>query len=907
MQSGFWRKCRLCLRWSRRAVLAAVVLLICALVWLDRVGVPDFLQRRLVASLRERGAELQFSRLRFSLVHGLIAENVRAGNAGLPDSPVLSAAEVRLELNPRALLRGRLQLDGFTLREGRFTLPLTPTNVLQLDGIQTELRFRANDTWSLDNFKAGFKGAKLALAGDITHAPELRNWAVFQGAKTGGASASRAQLKGLSDVLDKIRFTGTPQLSLTVEGDARDIHSFAVHLAVNAPGVQTPWAAVRDLQLAAQLTAPVIAPTNYDAAWAWWTNLQPCRLVWTAKLAQLKSDKLNAEAIACAGYWSAPELAFTNLSARLGDGDLAGRVRLDVATRELGFTNVSACDLHAVSALLTDKTRERLADFSWTQPPVLHAGGSLVLPAWTNRQPDWRGGVQPTIRLLGDLAFTNGTAFGAAIDSAAMQFAYSNLVWQVPALAVAQSRTRLVINGTEDDATKDYRWRVNGAFDPAAVRPFLTASNAVRGLNQLAFNEPVQLDAEVCGRLYDYSSITATGRLALADFAVRGQSVDSVAGDFSYTNRVLEFFKPRLWRGAQTMTADRITLDFDRRLISFKGGYSTADPQAVARAIGPKTGEIMAPYHFLQPPTVFVEGCAPLRDVNGGRDVDDADLRFDIVGGVPFECLKLRAARVTGTIHWLGQSLILTNITAELYGGSGSGFAGFDFRVPHEGADYQFTAVVTNISVRALAVDLAPRTNHLEGTLSGRLVVTRADSRDWRTLDGFGQARLRDGLIWDIPLFGILSPVLNAVSPGLGDSRATDAEAAFTITNGVIYTGRLEINTGMTRLLYVGTVDLRENVNARVTAQLLHNVWVVGPIISTIFTPVTKVFEYKVTGTLQNPKKEPVYVPKFLLMPLHPIRSLEELFPSADFFSNPTNAPPAAANFQNGQLMPTEK
>jgi hypothetical protein len=355
---------------------------------------------------------------------------------------------------------------------------------------------------------------------------------------------------------------------------------------------------------------------------------------------------------------------------------------------------------------------------------------------------------------------------------------------------------------------------------------------------------------------------------------------------------VLEFSNLDLWRGAQTMTAGLIALDFNRKLISFKNGYSTADPAAISRAIGPKTAQIMAPYHFLQPPTVFVEGCVPLHDVNGVHDVDDADLRFDVVGGVPFQCLKLRAARITGTVHWLGETLILTNVAAELYGGAGNGFANFDFRVPHEGADYQFTAAVTNINLHALAADLSSPTNHLEGALSGRIVVTRADSRDWRTLDGFGQARLRDGLIWDIPLFGMLSPVLNAISPDLGNSRATDAAASFAITNGVIYSDSLGINTAMTRLQYAGTVDLRGKVNAHVTAQLLHNLPGVGPFISWITTPFTKLFEYKVSGTLENPRKDPVYVPKLFLLPLHPFRTLEDLIPGGSFFS-PTNAPPA--------------
>ena len=152
-----------------------------------------------------------------------------------------------------------------------------------------------------------------------------------------------------------------------------------------------------------------------------------------------------------------------------------------MATREFTFTNASCFDVHAIAALLTEKTRERLADFSWTQPPSLQASGSLILPAWTNRQPDWRDEVQPTIQLNGELAITNGVFSGVAIDSARTHFSYSNLVWQLPDLAVVKSKSRLKLSGGEDDATKDYHWHIRGVLDPEVVRPFLTASNAVRG------------------------------------------------------------------------------------------------------------------------------------------------------------------------------------------------------------------------------------------------------------------------------------------------------------------------------------------------------------------------------------------------------------------------------------------
>jgi hypothetical protein len=513
----------------------------------------------------------------------------------------------------------------------------------------------------------------------------------------------------------------------------------------------------------------------------------------------------------------------------------------------------------------------------------------LILPAWTNHQPDWRAEVQPTIQLNGALAITNGMTSGITVDLARTHFSYSNLVWRLPDLEVVKSKSRLELSGNEDDATKDYHWHIHGVLDPEAARPFLTTSNARRGLEIMKFTEPLALEADVSGRLYDYDSIAAAGRVALTNFAVRGEAFGDVTSALNYTNRVLEFLNPQMHTGAQVMTADQVVLDFNRRLIRFTNGFSTADPGPVTRAIGPKTGRVVAPYHFLQPPTVRVNGQVPLHDMNGGRDMTDADLRFDIIKGGPFEWMKFKTTNIVGTIHWQNQSLILTNVAAAFYGGNGKGFANFDFRAPHEGADYQFAVNVTNVNLHLLAADLSSPTNHLEGTLAGRLVVTDADSRDWRAWDGFGHANLHDGLLWDIPIFGILSPVLNTFVPGLGNSRATDAAARFVITNGVIYTDSLEIRSTMMRLEYAGTADLKQNVHARVTAQLLRDTWVVGPLVSTVLWPVSKLFEYKITGTLKNPKSEPVYVPKLLLLPLHPIRTLEGMFPGGE---TGTNAPP---------------
>ena len=884
---GFWRKCRIALRCVRFAVWAVVLAALCAFAWFNLVGLPGFLKTRLVAALHERGADLEFSRMRLRLVHGFVCDNVRLGQAKTPDSPAFSAREVQLRLDIPALLHRRLLVDGLVVRDGRFTLPLTATNALALTNLQTELRFAADDTWSLDHFSAEFNGVRLLLSGEVAHAPEVRNWKLFSGKVSGDRGAPATSLRNFSEVLAAIRFDGRPQLNVRLDGDAREVHSFTLRLGATVPGVRTPWFSAQDLQATAKLTAPADAPVNIDPAWNFWTNLQPFRLAWTARAAEVRSAPLNADAVECTGAWSAPELAVTRLSARLGRGRLDAGARLDVATRAVTFTNDSDFDLHAVAALLTGKTRERLSEISWTHPPVLRADGALVLPAWTDGTGDWADRIAPTVRLRGALAFTNAVAGGVPVDRVRTHFAYSNRVWRLPDLELAQARTRLVLDGEEDEATKNFRCRVSGELDAASVKPFLTTSNAVRGFGHLSFGEPVALTLEVAGNLYDVNRLTVTGHIALKNFSIRQQAIERLSADLCYSNLTAEFFHPQLSRagGTQAFAAEKLTLDIAGQKLIFNGGAGNVEPSVVAQAIGPKTAKAMAPYQFLAIPQARVEGCVPLRhDAEGELVTDDADLRFDIVGDTPFRWRRFETPRITGTIHWWRHHLILTNAVAETYGGESRGWGDFDLHTPGAGTEFSFFITGTNADFHRMGQALWSPTNQLEGALSGTVMVTSANSEDWRTWNGYGTAKLSNGLLWNVPVFGLVSPVLNTVAPGLGlgNSQATDAAGRFTMTNGVIFTDSLEIRTAMMRLQYVGTVDLRENVNARVTAQLMRNTPVLGGIMSILFSPVSKAFECEVTGTLGDPKVKPVYVvPRIFLVPLHPIRTVEDMFTPA--------------------------
>jgi hypothetical protein len=103
-----------------------------------------------------------------------------------------------------------------------------------------------------------------------------------------------------------------------------------------------------------------------------------------------------------------------------------------------------------------------------------------------------------------------------------------------------------------------------------------------------------------------------------------------------------------------------------------------------------------------------------------------------------------------------------------------------------EGTEMRFPAPVTNANLRGLMADLGATTNAaLDGRLDLQLAVTEARTDRADSWNGFGQVALRDGLIWAIPIFSVLSEPLDAMMPGVGRSRISSATASFLITNSV--------------------------------------------------------------------------------------------------------------------------
>jgi hypothetical protein len=643
---------------------------------------------------------------------------------------------------------------------------------------------------------------------------------------------------------------------------------------VQASNAVTPWGGARQVRVNAMLQPSTNNPFP-DASWAWWAKLAPYPIDVKAELTDVHSPKLDADEILCSSQWRGPELSIEKLSATLYGGKIDGKAKLNVATREVSFGVASDIDAQKVAPLLTLQAQNWLTNYSWNNPPQVKAAGALVLPAgvWTNRHPDWRGETRPSLQLDGQFHVADGAYRGIHALTADSHFTYSNMCWRLPDLVATRPEGNVNLFHENNDRTKEYYFRFASTVDPQAMR-LLFPTNQQRGFDLFSITQPPVVEGEIWGRWHDRDGIHGHARVSATNFAVRGQSVDLLQTQVDYTNRTLTLVKPRAWRaGKQELSASSVSYTIGEMRILVTNGFSTAEPMAVARAIGPHIEQNLSPYRFLRPPTVSVEGAIPIRSER------DADLHFSVDGG-PFQWWKLGASHINGKIDWVGQQLSLKDMKGDFYLGKATGSADFNFNTSSRSADFKFTLVATDASLNLLAKDLTDgQSNKLEGLLTGRLEITNANTADWGKWGGAGRVNLRDGLIWDIPIFGVFSPALDTIMPGLGSSRAREGSATFIVTNGVIYSGDLKVETLMARLKYWGTINLKGVVDARMEAQLFRNAWVVGPVLSLALWPVSKTFEYQITGSIHKPKSDPVFIPKVLFFPLHPVETIKDMMP----------------------------
>ncbi len=641
----------------------------------------------------------------------------------------------------------------------------------------------------------------------------------------------------------------------------------------------TRWGTATNALLSGHVTRRPSHPPIANPAWGLWTDLEPYAIDWEWLLTDLRRTNVIVQKIICNGQWLAPELNVNHLKFDLYQGALTATGRLDVATRELTGHLDSNFELRSLASLFPTNYQAWLGDFAWTNPPAIQLTTTATLPPWTTNTTAATNAattpyqILPTLRAAGTLALGPAHIRGIPFRSFATTIALTNQLLQLPAFHLQRAEGTVTGHLATHLATHDFQGHAISDIQPLDLAPVL-GKGARDFLKHAVITEPPQLRARVSGNWTNLDYLTVHGHGAISNFSYRGEAYTNASAAILLTNRALHLTQVHIARGPRYGTADAITLDFPSHRLYLTNIYSTLPPLAVTTMIGPQTTKAVEPYRFLDPPVVRLNGSL---NVNHS---DDTDMHFEIQGG-RFNWRWFNLTRLNAHAHWVTNTLVITNAIAEFYQGTLHGDAFFDFSIP-DANPFRFNTRVTNCNFNLLMADLVNPTNKFEGLLTANIHVTNANTGDLKSWFGYGNAQLNEGLLWQAPIFGIFSPVLNSISPGLGTSRAKEAAGTFILTNSIIHTRDLEIRSPPVRLHYQGTVDFDARLQAAVEAQLFRDASLIPRLVGFVLTPFTKLFEYKVTGTLGDPKSEPMYIPKFLMFPLRPFKTLKEMFQRSD-------------------------
>jgi hypothetical protein len=647
----------------------------------------------------------------------------------------------------------------------------------------------------------------------------------------------------------------------------------------------TQWAEAKQAHLSAKVarlgalvSKPALGPgatnqtgseTGAPPAWGFWTNLAPWQIETSIALDGVKSELKSLELgeLRFATHWRAPHLSVTNLHAALYGGALDIHAQLDVETRRVAATGAFDFDVYRIQHLLDANTQREMNNFKFAAPPKARASVALVLPAWTNRAPDWKP-VGESVTLAARVETQAGGYRGATFLESHSDLTLTNGVLRLPNLWARRPEGEARLVYMVNPRTRQFHWQVRANCFPQAIEPLLERPEDKRILTNFTFTVPPVVEGEIWGRWRAREENGFRATVAVTNFVLRGEQVDEFRGSVNFTNDHFAITNVFARQGTGVITAPDVRIDAVQQRLWVTNAHSTFDPYSFTRAIGPQTAKALQHYQFSNAPTLRVHGEIPF------RESVTTDLHFEVEGG-PFRWSFFHLPEVTGSIHWVTNRVVITNLDGAFHGGRLVGGLNFDL-TPKHSADFGFNLAFTNASLPGFIADVSGKANKLEGTVAGTVVVTNANTTNMQSWQGYGDVRLVDGLLWDIPIFGLFSPVLNAVSKDLGSSRAKEAKGTFILTNSVIYTKDLEIHSPPARLHYDGTVDFAGNVNANIEAELFRDTFLVGPIIRRLTMPMTKAFEYRVTGSLANPKSEPRYIPQFLLLPLRPFQTIRE-------------------------------
>lgn len=554
----------------------------------------------------------------------------------------------------------------------------------------------------------------------------------------------------------------------------------------------------------------------------------------SVRAGRIEAPAWTGEGLDVSGSYVDGRLRIPRLVLRDGVGALEGSLEWLREGALLEAALVSTLDVMPFLGWAAEKT-PALAEFRVERPRLeTHVSGTT-------------GRGLEGLRATG-LAFVPGLKYrGAEFSDIAMEFAWKPGTFFARDVRVSAGGGRM--EGKVWVGPDEFRVAARNSIPPSSILGVFD-ENTRRFLSTMEFKDLPDVEITLRGKKPDFAEIRGEGRLKLGRTAMRGAWIDSGEADFEIGDRCVTYSNMVIRRGDGRGTGS-FAYDVGRQEARLSGIRSTLVPTEVLMWVDPRIAETVKPYRFRAPPAVTVEGMVHLKDPTK----NSLAVGIDAAGGLDYDLLgkTLRFGRTAAEVKVAGTQIRAAVRRAALMGGSVNlqATVSNDPKNPVFGADVRIERV--NFSD---LTKLYFNYDDSKGVVSGRYRFETRMGQETK-MKGEGSIRVDDGNVFAIPVLGPFSEILGTLLPGVGYETARVATADFRIADEIIHSDNLVIEGTGFSMFGAGDIHFMTNrldMTMRLNARGIPGI---------VFYPVSKLFEYISTGTVQKPEWRPKIIPRF--------------------------------------------
>ena len=779
------------------ALLAAVG----GLWWANHTGLPDSWRTKIEQALANQGIHADVASLRYLPLRGIQAGEVVVYADHTRSRVFARLHELMLDVDRAHLSRGEVKIDRIDLAGARISLSADPevpdSKTLEITDARGGIIYPAGRHLEIQNASGMIGGVRLELDGILEMYKPRPNPTPEE------MAYSRAQRKQvLTSVIDSLENWGPkssspPRVRIRVNGDLEDFTNLRADIEVQGAGFKSHSLEINSVNLRAELRGPLIVVHHADI--------------------------------------------------RTSTGNLAGRLEYDIWKRRGRFEMNSNLDLAALITSLDLPMPEKMPSFG--KPPIIEAHGTFA---------QHEAGMEQQI--MGKVELDHPAYAHYAADRVSTLFSWDGKQLFLEDLEVLQGENELtgrvfiapdkILYEARTDLLPSY-WQKMVEFEPlsSVLDHFsqteeTTASVDFKGRSNLLDRLDWSFKGEAAATSISYDGVPA--KRAKVTLDLNRDRQDFIDGEVEFDYRDYPLRKAHGGPLTGNIKVDLIRYDREPNTVTIRKLRGAAWPGPIARTFAPGLATTLEAYGFHSNPGLEADGVI---GIGNGLSKQDFTVQFATNERADYKflgtVLELESPR--GKVRVLPKTVKISNLGFGLFDGRFRG----KLETPTSG-DKTITGEVdwTAVSISALskAYDFKKRP---KGQVTGRLDFNLRDE-DVTRLNGNGHIALENGELFEVPIFGPLSPVISTVlgRRKAGFQEAGEAFCTFDLEDGILTT--LDFKTATSSIVFTG--DALVNLSKQTLRMTLRmNARGLFGVITLPLRPFYGIFQFRGTGPIREP------------------------------------------------------